>query len=109
MNVGVFGKIPSYGDFVAMGTGTPVGRAFERWLQLSTDRLHQDGLRPPEGPIGFCFRDPAGDTALLGVLVDSQDTVGRVFPLALFAEIADTDAIGDIAALPPPASLASSS
>lgn len=83
---GVFGKIPSFGDFVARGTGSPTGRAFERWLQQANDRLAELG-RGPGGPVGFLFRDEGGESLLVGTLVASVDRVGRRFPLALFCEV----------------------
>jgi len=87
MNRGVFGKLPTHGDFVARGTGSRTGRSFERWAQMANDRLAELGQELPAGPIGFVFRDEGHASLLVGTMVASRDRVGRTFPLALFCEI----------------------
>lgn len=93
VTLGCFGKIPSFGDFVARGTGTPTGRAFERWLQQGNDRLAEVGCAAGSGPVGFVFRDEASGPLLVGTLSGSIDRVGRRFPLALFCEIGSPEAL----------------
>lgn len=87
LSLGCFGKIPSFGDFVARGTGGACGRAFERWLQLANDRLAEVQCVAPAGPVGFVFRDDTASSLLIGTLSGSVDKVGRRFPLALFCEL----------------------
>ncbi|MBK8720061.1 MAG: type VI secretion system-associated protein TagF [Deltaproteobacteria bacterium] len=94
LSLGCFGKIPSFGDFVARGTGSPCGRAFERWLQLANDRLAEASCTAPTGPVGFVFRDDAASSLLVGTLSGSVDKVGRRFPLALFCSWAAATACG---------------
>lgn len=84
---GYFGKIPGHGDFVARGTGSSTGRAFEQWLQMVNDKVAESGQPLPARPIGFMYRDPTGQSLLLGMFGPSRDKVGRVFPLALFGEL----------------------
>lgn len=86
-SVGVFGKVPTHGDFVARGTGSRTGRSFERWAQMANDRMAELGQELPSGPIGFVFRDEAHESLLVGTLIASRDRVGRTFPLALFCEL----------------------
>lgn len=85
--VGLFGKVPTHGDFLARGTGSRTGRSFERWAQMANDRIAEAGKPLPRGPIGFVYRDDANDSLLVGTLVASRDSVGRSFPLASFCEL----------------------
>jgi type VI secretion system protein ImpM len=100
MGASVFGKIPSHGDFVAQGTGSETGRAFERWLQMANERMFESKTTLPEAPLGFSYRAPKASSVLLGVMARSRDKVGRVFPLALFWELDDPTAIEHVAVLP---------
>jgi type VI secretion system protein ImpM len=86
--LGLFGKVPTHGDFVARGTGSRTGRSFERWAQMANDRAAEAGKPLPRGPIGFVYRDDAHESLLVGSLVASRDSVGRSFPLASFCELA---------------------
>jgi type VI secretion system protein ImpM len=97
---GIFGKIPSHGDFVSRGTGSEVGRAFERWLQMANERLYEAKAQLPAGPLGFSYRGPVPDAVLVGVMVPSRDRVGRIFPLTLFHEVSATSARGCVFAVP---------
>lgn len=85
--VGLFGKIPAAGDFVAQGAGTPVAQAFQRWLLQENDALAARQKALPPAPIRFLFRDVHPTAAILGVLAPSRDTVGRSFPLALWTTV----------------------
>jgi len=86
LGIGVFGKIPSYPEFVRVGTAGPTDRAFERWLQMANDQLARADVKLSPNPLGFCFRDEAAASLLLGVIVGSRDKVGRNFPLAVYCE-----------------------
>lgn len=86
-SLGLFGKVPTHGDFVARGTGSRTGRSFERWAQMANDRAAEAGKPLPRGPIGFVYRDDAHESLLVGSLVASVDSVGRTFPLAAFCEL----------------------
>ena len=99
-SVGLFGKVPTHGDFVARGTASRTGRSFERWAQMANDRIAEAGKPLPRGPIGFVYRDDVNESLLVGTLIGSRDSVGRSFPLATFCEL-DTRASGiAFAALP---------
>lgn len=95
---GVYGKLPSYGDFVRRGLPQSFVTPWDAWLQgclgAARDALGADfdGLWAAAPP--WRFRLPAGvcgDSAVAGVLISSQDSVGRLFPLTL-AELLPGDA-----------------
>ncbi|MCA9704769.1 MAG: type VI secretion system-associated protein TagF [Myxococcales bacterium] len=85
--VGLFGKVPSFGDFVSVGTGTPGYQTFVRWLEGCNDVLVERGHELGKDPLGFMFRIDETDSLLVGMLVGSIDSVGRTFPLSLFYEV----------------------
>lgn len=87
IGVGVFGKIPSHGDFVSAGMASATARSFDKFSQMANDRVAQESNRLPRGPTGFCFRDEEGQSLLIGVMVSSRDSAGRKFPLSLFCEL----------------------
>lgn len=86
IGIGVFGKIPSYPEFVRIGSAGPTDKAFERWLQMANDQLARADVKLSSTPIGFAFRDEKADSLLIGVVVGSRDKVGRNFPLAVYCE-----------------------
>ncbi|MEM9552031.1 MAG: TagF domain-containing protein [Pseudomonadota bacterium] len=73
---GVFGKLPEARDFVTRGLPGPVKRGFDRWL---TQNVAGRGALWPDGGLRglLTFETPA-----LFVAVESQDKVGRQYPLA---------------------------
>jgi len=84
MELGLFGKIPAKGDFVRHNVSSGTTRAFEQWVQESNDSLRGAGGDLPEHAIRVVFTPPGSDTTIVGVLVPSQDKVGRKFPLVIF-------------------------
>jgi type VI secretion system ImpM family protein len=85
--VGMFGKMPSFGDFVSMGSGSPLHRTFERWLEDSNDVLATRRQELSKNPLGLMIRGEDSSDLLVGILVGSCDSVGRTFPLGLFHEV----------------------
>jgi type VI secretion system ImpM family protein len=85
--VGMFGKMPSFGDFVSMGSGSPLHRSFERWLEDSNDVLATRRQELSKNPLGLMIRGEDSADLLVGILVGSVDSVGRTFPLGLFHEV----------------------
>jgi protein phosphatase/serine/threonine-protein phosphatase Stp1 len=87
---GVFGKLPSYGDFVRRGLPSAFVDPWDAWLQRGLGAA-RDTLGPgfdaawAAAPVWrFCL--PAGvcgESAVAGVLLSSQDSVGRRFALTL--------------------------
>ena len=86
VGIGVFGKIPSYPEFIRVGPAGPTDRSFERWLQMANDQLARAAVTLTSSPLGFCYRDEDAASLLIGVLVGSRDKVGRRFPLAVYCE-----------------------
>lgn len=83
--IGVFGKMPSVGDFVAVNCAGPAARALDSWLRDGVDNLTGRRKPLPQHPMRFLFRDPGGLSACIGVAAPSRDKVGRQFPLCIFA------------------------
>jgi type VI secretion system protein ImpM len=73
---GFFGKLPSTGDFVARGLPEGFVRPWDRWItrHVAPLGLPADGLR---------FSLVSGGRCVAGVLLPSQDRLGRQFPLSL--------------------------
>jgi type VI secretion system protein ImpM len=89
---GLFGKLPSRGDFVQLGLPGSFVRPWDGWLQHtmagSQQRVGDTWLAAfLESPV-WRFALPAGMCgagAVLGLLMPSVDRVGRYFPLTLAA------------------------
>ena len=89
---GLFGKLPSRGDFVQLGLPGSFVRPWDAWLQQVMAGSREgmgDAWLPAylESPVwrfvlpgGMC-----GEGAVLGLLMPSVDRVGRYFPLTLAA------------------------
>lgn len=94
--VGAYGKVPKMGDFVRAGA-KPLP-SFEQWLEagMAAGEKKYGAAWPSvygKGPIhAFVYRPPVRDGGLLvGVLKPSHDSVGRKFPLVVFAQIPERD------------------
>lgn len=85
--VGMFGKVPTFGDFVSSGSGSKLHRGFERWLEDGNDVLATRRLELSKNPLGLMIRDEESADLLVGILVGSCDSVGRSFPLGVFHEV----------------------
>ncbi len=89
---GLFGKLPSRGDFVQLGLPGSFVRPWDAWLQQvmagSQARMGEGWLAAfLESPV-WRFALPCGMCgagAVLGLLMPSVDRVGRYFPLTLAA------------------------
>lgn len=95
---GVFGKVPSHGDFITRGLDRTFVEPWDRWLRawlsdgqrLLGSAFQETFLRSPAwrfvlGP-GI-----AGPGAWAGVKVPSADRVGRTFPLTLAIPVQQAD------------------
>jgi len=85
--IGVFGKLPSAGDFVQHNAAHPAARELQHWLVGEIENLAAKRKQAPPVPVKFLVRDASGSTACIGVFAPSRDRVGREFPLAVFATI----------------------
>jgi len=85
---GFFGKLPATGDFVWRGLPDAFRKAWDAWLTRHIAPLQRGGLVFPTG--GLRFRLPSGGHLAAGVILPSEDSAGRLFPLSLVL-IADSD------------------
>jgi type VI secretion system ImpM family protein len=103
VEIGLFGKLPSHGDFLRRRTSDAFVSVWDAWLQegIASSRLAFGErwldlyLTSPAWRF-VCGPGACGPAPLVGVMVPSVDRVGRYFPLTLVAELpAD---VGPIAA-----------
>jgi type VI secretion system protein ImpM len=102
MRCGLYGKLPSKRDFIALYAPRAFLGVWEPWMQASVASSRQrlsDGWQQAflTAPIWrFWLGAEVCGTAVLGAFMPSLDGIGRYFPLTMFA-CADAEA-----ALPPP-------
>ena len=97
---GIYGKLPSYGDFVRRELPQSFVQPWDAWLQHCLGALRET-FGPDLAPLWAAapvwrFRLPArvcGDAAVAGVLLTSEDSVGRLFPLTLAALLGPEEAL----------------
>lgn len=82
-----YGKIPTHGDFVRVRAADPVARALALWLEDGSEAAMRAGGGNDFEPVRFLFQPAGAGRALVGVIVGSQDKVGRCFPLTIFARL----------------------
>ncbi len=94
MPIGLYGKLPSHGDFLQRAVGDAFVNDWDAWLQAglsSSRRALGDGwldvyLTSPVWRFALAG-GVLGVPAWAGVLMPSVDRVGRYFPLTLVAEL----------------------
>lgn len=91
---GFYGKMPGHGDFVRSKADPGFVSAWDTWLQASFSEsraaLGDAWQAAYEAMPIWRFTLPAGvcgDEPVLGVMMPSQDRVGRMFPLTVFARL----------------------
>jgi type VI secretion system ImpM family protein len=89
---GIFGKVPAHGDFVRRGLPTSFIAPWDAWLQAgiahARDSLGANWPAAWDQAPAWRFMLPAGacgPDAVAGVMVPSEDMVGRRFPITLAA------------------------
>ncbi len=87
---GVYGKLPSHGDFVRRELPLNFVQPWDQWLQDGLSAARESLAREFDAlwaaAPAWRFRIPAGacgDSEVAGVMLTSQDTAGRIFPLTL--------------------------
>lgn len=100
MITGYYGKVSSKGDFVSRGLPRSFTQPWDRWLQesllLLEAHLGPDWSRWFQclGTTRFALNaGTCGPSAWIGVILPSQDQVGRLFPLTLARRVA-SDEVG---------------
>ena len=93
---GLYGKLPAHGDFVRREVPKSFVEPWDQWLQTTLQQareaLGSEFTAVWEAAPGWRFRLPAGacgPMAVVGVVLPSQDLVGRQFPLTLAAMLPD--------------------
>ncbi len=97
MNVGCFGKLPIYADFIRYNAGSGEVRILDQWLQegihwsrLKLNQKWQQGYTTMP-PYGFFLTGPGFKSGLFGVFVPGMDTGGRLFPFSIFTTLQPDD------------------
>ena len=107
MDVGLFGKLPSHGDFLRRRVPDAFVDAWDSWLReclpasrnVLGERWLDLYLTSPAWRF-ICAAGTCGPAPVIGLMVPSVDRVGRYFPLTLVtqlppgASLARTDAGG---------------
>jgi type VI secretion system protein ImpM len=94
LEVGLFGKLPSHGDFLRRRASDGFVRVWDMWLQECMaasraslgDRWLDVYLTSPAWRFA-CAAGSAGAVPVIGLLAPSVDRVGRYFPLTVVAEV----------------------
>jgi type VI secretion system protein ImpM len=100
---GLFGKLPSHGDFINRGVPTPVEGAWTRWLDgcLGAAKAKLDEYWLPtylsSPPWRFALDAGLIDGGpVVGVLASSVDKVGRAYPMAGFLSLGPSSMLRDL-------------
>ncbi|MBL9063815.1 type VI secretion system-associated protein TagF [Tabrizicola sp.] len=78
---GFFGKLPATGDFVWRGLPDAFRKHWDAWLTRHVAPLQREGRVFPTGGLRFCL--PSGGRLAAGVILASEDSAGRLYPLSL--------------------------
>lgn len=85
--IGLLGKTPRQAEFVRLNSAGPLAQQLHRWLEEGMERVQRARVQLPAATHRFVFTSPGLQTALVGVLAASADSVGRGFPLVVFTEV----------------------
>jgi type VI secretion system protein ImpM len=94
MEIGIYGKLPSHGDFLRRRVSDEFVSRWDPWLQQSIaasrrmlgERWLDTYLTSPVWRFA-CSAGVLGDAGVAGILIPSVDRVGRYFPLSIVWEI----------------------
>jgi type VI secretion system protein ImpM len=97
LQVGLYGKLPSHGDFLRRRVSDDFVGVWDGWLQQCLDasrwalgeRWLDVYLTSPAWRFA-CAAGTCGPAPVVGLMVPSVDRVGRYFPLTLVAELPQT-------------------
>lgn len=100
MQVGVYGKLPSHGDFLKRRVSDAFVDVWDAWLRecITASRAALGGrwldlyLTSPAWRFA-CAAGACGPASVIGVVAPSVDQVGRYFPLTVVAELPATASI----------------
>lgn len=104
---GYYGKVPGHGDFVRSRADVDFVSAWDSWLQESFAASRAalgdawQGLYEAAPLWRFALgQGVCGARPMLGVMMPSQDRVGRTFPLTIFARLTRAPAVAALDAEP---------
>jgi len=89
--IGFFGKLPVYPDFVRQNAGGPLARALDDWIHEGVAQMNVQGGDNWEtrfdaaGSKNFMYHTDDPSKLLVGVFAPSRDKSGRRYPFSLFA------------------------
>ena len=100
VRIGLYGKHPEWGDFIAAGLSPKAEDLLQGWLTGALPQLREawgdgwEGWYDASPVIRFWFGEGLVERAgpLTGILVPSRDKVGRRFPLVIAVEGAEVPA-----------------
>lgn len=95
----VYGKTVAHGDFVRIRANGEAGQRLQRFLLETVERLSLANASLPDEPICFVVATARGARVAVGALRPSRDSVGRSFPLCVFAELDPSAFAGRVALL----------
>jgi len=85
----LFGKLPNRPDFVRVNVNHPVALEFDRLIQRGLEKmLGEPGVADAfelAGPVDFQYVSQDRRQVMVGVLVPSQDSAGRLYPFVAAA------------------------
>lgn len=93
IQVGYYGKVPAYGDFIRYRAGGKEIQHLDQWLQegLNAASTSLGGGWKEEcrrGPTyRFVFHPDGGEESVVGVCAPSEDRSGRVYPFVVFGAV----------------------
>lgn len=93
--VGVYGKLPNFGDFINIRANLEPAASFQIWLTSAVEWAERRQLPGwptafESAPLAFVYRPRSlRGGALVGIVRGSRDAVGRRFPFAIFASVAN--------------------
>lgn len=98
--IGIYGKLPTQGDFVRHNASDPAAQALDQWVQESLEGLARASIELPAEPLFFCHQSQHPSLpALLGAMTPSHDQVGRRYPMLVFVRVDPTIAASRFPAL----------
>ena len=81
-----FGKSPQCADFISGGLDHPASREYRNWVEAAVQFWSTHHLRElwtnDASPFGLIY--PGKHGVVIALLVPSQDTIGRLFPLSVY-------------------------
>lgn len=98
--IGLYGKIPAQGDFVRVNASDPAALALIQWLADGVDVVQRAGAQLTSDTVFFLYRSQAARSVCVGAFAPSHDSVGRTFPMAVFALMDAAQLAGRFAEVP---------